>query len=112
MRRGISDNCKGGIRVDNSSLVTGNTAIDNTALGSRDTNCPPGQEGAPREVEAGFGLDLRSGPTGLFNTGYANNIVAGNTCTLMGDPTRQRACTVRGGIEIGTNLCDGSTTCP
>ena len=33
--------------------------------------------------------------------GYAQNIIAGNTIG-----------TVSGGVEMGTNLCDGNTTCP
>ena len=42
----------------------------------------------------GTGLNLGS------DGGYGNNVINGNSGT------------VTGGVQIGTNLCDGATTCP
>jgi hypothetical protein len=44
---------------------------------------------------SGIGLNLGS------NTGYTNNVITSNS-----------GGTVSGGIQMGTNLCNTSTTCP
>ena len=44
---------------------------------------------------SGYGLNLRA------ESGYADNVISGNSTG-----------TVLGGVEMGTNVCDGNTTCP
>jgi hypothetical protein len=76
------------------SIVRGNTADQNgddgiqggsgsTVIGNR------------ASFNTGFGLNLGSG------SGYADNSIYNNT-----------AGTVFSGVEMGTNVCDGNTTCP
>lgn len=52
-------------------------------------------EGNRVRVNAGLGLQLSN------DSGYRNNVIVDN-----------QSGTVSGGIEVGTNLCNGDTTCP
>jgi hypothetical protein len=86
-----SFNGDGGISTGEASTVSGNTVNANGVFGiSTDGTV----RGDTITNNGDFGLFLSSG-------GYTDNVIIGN---LGG--------TVSGGVEMGTNVCDGTTTCP
>ena len=81
-------------------FVKGGTVTGNTAMINADHGIIFGMEAGTvigNTVADNSGLGLVLGA----NQGYANNVINGNT---MG--------TVAGGVQMGTNVCDGNTTCP
>ena len=83
-----------GIWVGKESVINENNATGNGDHGIR----TPGSSGVRGNTASGNGGDgMNLGAT----TGYADNVVDGNTTG-----------TVTGGFQIGTNGCNGNTTCP
>lgn len=83
-----------GISTGLASTVTGNTAQNNGGNGiNTGSNCTV--IGNSASSNTGYGLNLATG------TGYANNVVNNNT-----------GGTVFGGVQMGTNICTATTTCP
>jgi hypothetical protein len=92
-----SSNQGEGIVAGPGCTVTNNAVVENTEDGIRCSN------GACSVVgNTAFGNDLY-GLNLAADTGYTNNVISTTNATQG---------TVSGGVEIGTNLCDGSTTCP
>jgi len=94
-----NENTRDGIRGVGRATISGNTVTDNDRFGiSTSTDCLVLQNSVSRNVS--HGLSLSAG------TGYAQNIVNENN---GGNTNLQVA---NGGIQIGTNICGGDTTCP
>jgi len=93
----VADN-GGGIRTTpiagGGSRIEGNTVRDNTGNGI-EVGTASAVEGNSVAGNSGVGLVLGA------NSGYAQNVIDSNA-----------GGTVSGGIEMGTNVCDGNTTCP
>ena len=83
-----------GIFADSGSTVSGNTAYANGGDGIFTGFGSSVQRNTLRS-NGGFGLRL------FFDAAYRDNVITGNT---MG--------TVYGGVNMGSNSCDGTTTCP
>jgi hypothetical protein len=79
-----------------SGVVTGNTANSNGGSGINATGVVTGNAAFSN---TGFGLDLG------VSVGYSNNVLLSNN---GGDSNAQ----VAFGIQMGTNICGGDTTCP
>ena len=84
----VSDNSGDGISTNPGCRVVGNTVHNNTGLG---LNLQGGAPLNPGE---------NAGPSG-----YADNVIDNNN---GGNANAQ----VSGGVEMGTNVCGGDTTCP
>jgi hypothetical protein len=90
----VSGNGGHGIVVENGSTASGNTAYQNGGAGifaSAGSNV----SGNAVRSNTGYGLSLNS------SAAYRDNVINGNT-----------AGTVSGGVNMGTNSCNGTTTCP
>ena len=83
-----------GFFVLNGSTISNNVSNGNTGDGIATGSACVVTGNAVRS-NTGFGLDLS------FETGFANNSINSNT-----------AGTVTGGVAMGTNICNGNTTCP
>jgi parallel beta-helix repeat protein len=83
-----------GIFAGAGNTVTGNTASSNGNMGIF-ADAGSSVTGNTASLNGGSGLNLGN------NTGYTNNVITGNS-----------GGTVIGGIQMGTNLCNTSTTCP
>jgi parallel beta-helix repeat protein len=96
----VLGNTRLGIQIsgDGSHRVEGCTVIGNGADGDREGISIAGKStviGNTVSDNFGFGMSLGAG------TGYGENVIANNG-----------GGTVVGGVQLGINVCDGSTTCP
>ena len=82
-----------GIEVGFGSTVTGNSASQNGGAGISSLDGSTIQRNTVRD-NTGFGLNLGSG------TAYRENVITDNT-----------AGTVSGGVNMGSNSCNGTATC-
>lgn len=82
-----------GIRAPDASVIIGNVVTDNNGDGIVNT-LAAGTVLDNTVLGNDVGLNLRS------NSGYARNVVTGNTSN------------VSGGEEVGINVCGSDTTCP
>lgn len=89
-----STNAGRGIRIQKSGVIRGCQASENLEHGLEGVNGPVMIRDSVATSNGGFGL---SGGNIL----YAGNVVEGNSSG-----------TVNNGLQIGTNACDGNTTCP
>jgi len=83
--------------VNVGSLVKDNTVMFNDGDGIHDNNGASTVIGNHISVNKGYGLNLHA------ESGYVNNVIKTLTGTSIG--------TVLGGVQMGTNLCDG-VPCP
>jgi hypothetical protein len=90
----VNDFNGNGIISLEASVVTNNVVIDGTGDGI-EINSSSLLTGNMVRNNTGVGLRLGAA------TGYSQNVVDSNT-----------AGTVVGGVQMGTNICDGNTTCP
>lgn len=85
-----------GISLSEGGTVTGNTAMNNGIDGISDfSGVGITVTGNTVANNSGFGLILSVG-------GYANNVINGNTAGTVSVSA----------VEMGTNVCNGNTTCP
>ena len=92
------DNGDDGIRAEFGSTISGNTAYDNGDDGIR-ANGGASVQGNTVSLNGSYGLNLFH--TFLSDAGYRENVISEN---LTG--------TVNGGVNLGSNSCNGTTTCP
>jgi hypothetical protein len=90
----VEQNGSFGIYCYDTCTIIGNLSRSNTGAGIMAYQSSVILDNAVRS-NTGYGLDL--GPT----TGYARNSINDNTGGTVDD-----------GIQVGTNICDGNTTCP
>ncbi len=107
-----------GIRTNDGSTVTGNTAYQNGRDGI-DASAGTTISGNTAYLNGGDGIQAGSGSTVQLNTvrsngeyglnlasdaGYRENVITGTVTATTG--------TVAGGVNAGGNVCNGSLTCP
>ncbi len=91
----VNDFDGSGILSLEASVVTNNVVVDGTGDGIEISG--PASSVRANTVRDNTGVGLRLGAA----TGYSQNVIDSNT-----------AGTVVGGVQMGTNVCDGTTTCP